>query len=77
MTLATLVPIGALLPGAIVTFALGLGLGGTAQRELDRQLRRIAVQRAVQQTAEALKAAGPVPSTPDIAEHGMPYRRAS
>jgi len=83
-TLATLVPVGALLPGAIVTFFVGLGLGGLSQQGLDRVLRIIAIRRAVQATVKAMEAGQPVaiPTDPMLREAsdgipGMPYRRAS
>jgi hypothetical protein len=86
LTLASLVPVGALLPGSIVTFFVGLGAGGLAQRELDRLLRMLAVRRAVQATAKAMQAGEPVTLPRDPTEcirggqqegiPGMPYRRA-
>jgi hypothetical protein len=78
LTLATLVPVGSILPGAIVTFFVGLGMGGLAQRELDRALRKIAVRRAVKATTVAMKA-GQLAGMPAIGNQGvpgMPYRRA-
>jgi hypothetical protein len=87
MTLSTLVPAGVLLPGSIAMFFVGLGAGGLAQRELDRLLRMLAVRRAVQATAKAMRAGEPVmlPRDPTLrtsSRHlesipGMPYRRAS
>jgi hypothetical protein len=86
MMLATLVPVGSVLPAAIVTFFVGLAAGGLASRELDRVLRMIAVRRAVQATAKAMQAGEPValPRDPTLrtpSRHlesipGMPYRRA-
>jgi hypothetical protein len=78
LTLATLVPLGSILPAAIATFFIGLGAGGLAQRELDRALRRIVVRRAVQDTVKAMRA-GTLTALPDSQTEGipgMPYRRA-
>ena len=85
MTLSTLVPVGSLLPGAIVTFFIGLGAGGLSQRGLDRVLRTLAIRRAVQDTVKAMQAGDPValPRDPTVRSGqpdsipGMPYRRAS
>jgi hypothetical protein len=88
LTLATLVPLGSILPAAIVTFLIGLATGGLAQRGLDRTLRKIAVQRAVNAAVKAMQAGEPVALPRDVTvtergrsgqrEHipGMPYRRA-
>jgi hypothetical protein len=78
LTLATVVPAGSILPGAIVTFFVGLGAGGLAQRELDRAVRRMAVRRAVHDTVDAMKR-GDLTVLPDNQSKGipgMPYRRA-
>jgi hypothetical protein len=87
VTLATLVPIGSILPASIVTFFVGLGAGGLSQRGLDRVLRTIAVRHAVQATVKAMQAGEPVALPQDPTQRvrteqpqaipGMPYRRAS